>query len=207
VAGVKKMEELNRSTTEYDRFAIRFAPYSPYKFDRTCRVAIFLDVVTVAEKIRSDYYGMDLDFRKLLADLQGDRKCVLALAVDGNLHDDEEWSTQLHSMLRKSGFRVETVSASNNAGEQKGTDVKIALTAMRYASRGLCDQIILITGDSGCSVMVEELQREGVLVSVASFKEYISGDLKRIADSTHALDEMCFVRIMPVRNRIGRGME
>ncbi len=201
------MEERNRSTTEYDRFAIRFAPYSPYTFDRTCRVAIFLDVDSVTRKIRSDCYGMDLDFRKLLADLQGDRKCVLALAVDGTLHEDEEWSIEFQSMLRKSGFRVETVSASNNAGEQMGTDVKIALTAMRYASRGLCDQIILITGDSGCSVMVEELQREGVLVSVATFKEYLSGELKRIADSTHTLDEMCFVRIMPVRNRIRMGTE
>jgi len=161
----------------------------------------------LTKKIRSDYYGVDLDFRKLLMDVLKDRKCVLAMAVDGTPHDDEEWSTKFQSMLRKNGFRVETVSASNNAGEQKGTDVKIALTAMRYASRGLCDQIILITGDSGCSVMVEELQREGVLVSVVSFKEYLSGDLKRIADSTQALDELPFVRIKPVQYRYMRGME
>ncbi len=191
------MEE-NSVSTKYDRLGMRGRPYSPYKYDYTDRVAVFLDVRNITKTLHDDYIEADFDFRKLLMDVVGDRKCVLALAVDGTHHEDETWSTGLQCMLKECGFRLDLVPATNSSGKQEGTDVELALKAYKYAIHHWCDHIVLITGDGDFSVLVKELQDEGMVVNVVSFDENLSRKLKRTSDSVTLLEEMALVRMKPV---------
>ncbi|GEM_PF-2663821 len=197
---------MNNDASKYDQLVIRDKPYSPYKSDPSDRVAVFLDVRNVTKRLYDDYRGIDFDFRKLLMDVIGDRKCVLALAVDGTFHEDDTWGTKMQCMLKESGFRLDLVPASNSAGKQEGTDVELALKAQKYALNHWCDHIVLITGDGDFSVLVKELQEEGMLVSVVSFNENLSGRLKRKADTVTLLEDMTLVRMKPVKEEEEEGI-
>ena len=76
----------------------------------------------------------------------------MSVAVDGVFYDGKgrDMSRFFHDELRRSGFRVDLVEATNGCGKQEGVGIEIALTAYDYAGR--CDVVELITGDGDFSV-------------------------------------------------------
>ncbi|MBR2092697.1 MAG: NYN domain-containing protein [Candidatus Methanomethylophilaceae archaeon] len=191
------MTEDMAHNASYDSLWNRNSAYSPYRSDSTDRLAIFLDVLNVLTKLHEDYPDAEFDFRKMLMDLIGVRKCVAAIAVDGTFYEDEERRSKIQCMLKDSGFRPDLVPASNNSGKQEGTDVELALLAYKFALERRCDCITLVTGDGDFKVLVKRLQEEGVIVNVVSFDESLSRCLKRTADSVFLLNAMPLRRMRP----------
>jgi len=170
---------------------------SPYRENPEDRVVVILDVRNITCRQSQDYSNSCLDYSKLLRDTIGRKQCVVAIAVDGIVYDEKGRDTSriFHLELKKAGFRVELVPASNNKGKQEGVDVKIALLAQKYALLNKCDIIELITGDGDFTVLVQELQNEGVRVNVTSFFRNLSYSLKDTADEVRILDSMPLIRM------------
>ena len=170
---------------------------SLYKESLDDRVVVILDVRNITCRQSMEYSNTCMDYSKLLRDIVGSRKCTVAIAVDGVSYDDKDRDVYriFHSELKRSGFRVELVPASNNKGKQEGVDVKIALLAQKYALLNKCDIIELMTGDGDFTVLVQDLQAEGVRVNVTSFSANLSYSLKDKADEVRILDDMPLVRM------------
>lgn len=170
---------------------------SLYKENMDDRVVVILDVRNITCRQSMEYSNTCMDYSKLLRDIVGSRKCYVAIAVDGVSYDDKGRDTYriFHSELKKAGFRVELVPASNNKGKQEGVDVKIALLAQKYALLNKCDIIELMTGDGDFTVLVQDLQAEGVRVNVTSFSANLSYSLKDKADEVRILDDIPLVRM------------
>jgi uncharacterized LabA/DUF88 family protein len=159
------------------------------------RVTVVLDVRNIVCGQSQVYSNAAMDFGKLLQDVLEGRRCVLSVAVDGVSYDERgrDASRLFHDELRRSGFRVDLVEATNGCGKQEGADVEIALTAYDYAGR--CDVVELITGDGDFSVLVRRLQQRGVRVNVTSFFGGLSDRLGRSADRVRIMDRMPLVRM------------
>ena len=179
----------------YDELAIRELPYCPYKPRAADRALVLLDLRNISKKLFNDHPDEDFDFRKLLMDAIGIRDCVAAVAVDGTFYEDEGRKTRLQSDIRKSGFRLDLVPATNGSGKQEGTDVEIALVAYDYAVEKRCDCVLLITGDGDFSALVKRLHDKGIVVEVMSFSDCLSGCLKRAADKVQLIDHMPLIRM------------
>ncbi len=177
---------------------------SPYRADENDRVLVILDVRNITCRQGLDFSNTNIDYAKLLEDRIGGRKCIKAVAVDG-IHTDDtgrDTSKLFHAELRRAGFALELVPASNNKGKQEGVDVKLALIAQRYALFQKCDVVELITGDGDFSVLVKELQGFGVLVNVVSFYRSLSYSLRDQADSVTILDDVPAIKMMPKNQEV-----
>lgn len=170
---------------------------SPYRENPEDRVVVILDVRNITCRQSMEYSNTCMDYSKLLRDTVGCRQCAVAIAVDGVTYDERGRDVYriFHSELKKSGFRVELVPASNNKGKQEGVDVKIALLAQKYALLNKCDIVELITGDGDFTVLVQDLQAEGVRVNVTSFSANLSYSLKDKVDEVRILDNMPLVKM------------
>lgn len=170
---------------------------SPYRENPGDRVVVILDVRNITCRQSMEYSNTCMDYSKLLRDTVGNRQCTVAIAVDGVTYDEKGRDVYriFHSELKKSGFRVELIAASNNKGKQEGVDVKIALLAQKYALLNRCDIVELITGDGDFTVLVQDLQAEGVRVNVTSFSANLSYSLKDRADEVRILDYIPLVKM------------
>ena len=170
---------------------------SPYRENPEDRVVVILDVRNITCRQSMEYSNTCMDYSKLLRDTVGSRQYTVAIAVDGVIYDEKGRDVYriFHSELKKSGFRVELVPASNNKGKQEGVDVKIALLAQKYALLNRCDIVELITGDGDFAVLVQDLQAEGVRVNVTSFSANLSYSLKDKADEVRILDNIPLVKM------------
>ncbi len=169
---------------------------SPCK-ENSENVVVILDVRNITCRQCTDYSNTRIDYSKLLADTIGNRQCIAAIAVDGVICDENgnDKSRIFHNELKKSGFRIELVPATNNKGKQEGVDVKIALLAQKYALLEKCNVIELITGDGDFTVLVKDLHAECVRVDIISFSANLSYSLKAEADSTRILDDMTLIKM------------
>jgi uncharacterized LabA/DUF88 family protein len=184
-----------RGIGEYEALADRDARFTPYRNDRDDRVAVFMDVRNVYAVLSNKGIEADFDFRKLLVDVLNGRRCVAAVAVDSNFHDDDERATRFQCHLKDCGFRLNLVSATNSLGKQEGTDVELALSAYKYAIKDACDTVAIVSGDGDFSVLVRRLQEEAKVVEVFSFDETLSRSLSRKADRVQSIDTMPLIRM------------
>ncbi|WP_400196860.1 NYN domain-containing protein [Candidatus Methanarcanum hacksteinii] len=170
---------------------------SPYRENSGERVVVILDVRNVTCRQSMEYSNTRMDYSKLLRDTTANRQCVVAIAVDGVTYDERgrDVFRIFHSELKGAGFRTVLVPASNNKGKQEGVDVKIALLAQKYALLNKCDIVELITGDGDFTVLVQDLQEEGVRVNVTSFSANLSYSLKDKADEVRILDDIPLVKM------------
>lgn len=163
------------------------------------RVVIIMDVRNIVCHQSLEYTNTKIDYAKLKKDILNGRDDVVAIAVDSTRSDGKvkDNNKLFHDELRRSGFRVLLVEASNNKGKQDGADVMIAVQATKYALMEKCDTIELITGDGDFTVLVQQLQELCVKVGVNSLFGNLSYCLKDQADSIHILDSHPLVRMRP----------
>ncbi len=180
---------------KYDSLTMMETPFNPYGHRPENRVAVLMDVRNVTAVLRKRGIGPDFDFKKLLIDVIDGRRCVAAVAVDSNYHDDEDAGTGFQCYLKKCGFRLDIVSATNSEGKQEGTDIRLALIAYRMALEDVCDTVVLITGDGDFTVLVKALQNEMKVVEVLSFEEALSNRLRKQADLVELIDSMPMIRL------------
>ena len=170
---------------------------SACKHDPSDRVAVIIDVRNIVCRQATDYANTVIDYGKLLREVLDGRRCIAAVAVDAVRYDTKgrDVSRTFHEELRKAGFRLELVEASNKMGKQDGADVMVAVQAVKYALQDKCDAIELITGDGDFTVLVRELQGLCVNVGVSALFGNLSYALSDQADSVRILDRTPLVRM------------
>ena len=169
---------------------------NPYGYDANDRVAIFLDVRNITSKLGTNTKA---DFAKIRKDVLNGRKCVAAYAVDGVQYDErgKDVDRDFHRELRRAGFRVDLVKASNNKGKQEGVDMRLGLLALDLVKDKVCNVVELITGDGDFHVLVSMLQYRGAVVNVSSFHRSLSYLLGDTADNVRILDNFAAVKMEP----------
>ena len=163
------------------------------------KVVMVMDVRNIVCRQNLEYTNTKIDYAKLKRDVLNGRKEVVSIAVDAVRYDSrgKDSNKIFHDELRRAGFRVELVEASNNKGKQDGADVKIAALAVKYAVMEKCDTVELITGDGDFTVLAEELQSLCVNVGVRSLWGNLSHSLSDQADEVHILDNHPLIRMSP----------
>ena len=65
---------------------------------------------------------------------------------------------------------------------QKGVDVQLAVDALTFASNGLFDVALFVTGDADFAPVVEAIRDKGPRVAIFSFRSSLSPALREVAD-------------------------
>jgi uncharacterized LabA/DUF88 family protein len=72
---------------------------------------------------------------------------------------------------------------------QKGVDVQLAVDALTFASDGLFDVALFVTGDADFAPVVEASRDKGPRVAVFCFRSSLSTELREVADRVGYLPE------------------
>ena len=161
------------------------------------RIVISIDGANTYAATRS--LGIDIDFRKLLAEFQSKAYVVRAFYYTA-LAEDLGTSTlrPLIDWLDYNGFAVVTKAAkefTDSEGRRKvkgNMDIELVVDAMELAPH--YDHLVLFSGDGDFTALVAALQRRGKRVTVASTLAVLADDLRRQAD--HFLDVAEFAKVV-----------
>lgn len=167
------------------------------------RLAVFIDGANLYATSKA--LGFDIDYKRLLADLNTRGYLVRAFYYTALIEDQEYSSIRpLIDWLDYNGYRVVTKPTKeffDSTGRRKikaNLDIELAVDAMEIADA--VDHVLLFSGDGDFRRLVEALQRRGKKVSVASTLQtqppMIADDLRRQADH--------FIELGSLVSRIGR---
>jgi uncharacterized LabA/DUF88 family protein len=167
------------------------------------KVALFIDGANMFATAKA--LGFDIDYKRLLTDLQSRGTLVRAFYYTAVIEDQEFSAIRpLVDWLDYNGFTVVTkatkefVDAVGRRKVKGNMDVELAVDAMELA--GKIDQMMLFSGDGDFRPLVAAVQRRGVRVTVvstiASQPPMIADELRRQAD--------VFVDLKQLQPRISR---
>jgi uncharacterized LabA/DUF88 family protein len=167
------------------------------------KIAMFIDGANLYATAKA--LGFDIDYKKLLKELQSRGNLVRAFYYTAIVEDQEYSSIRpLVDWLDYNGYTAVTklskeyVDASGRRKVKADMDIELAVGAMEIAPH--VDEIILFSGDGDFRSLVEALQRRGVRVTVVSTiacqPPMIADELRRQADG--------FVDLSELRARVGR---
>jgi uncharacterized LabA/DUF88 family protein len=167
------------------------------------KIAVFIDGANLYATVKA--LGYDIDYKKLLKELQGRGNLLRAFYYTA-IFEEQEYSSirPLVDWLDYNGYTAVTkvskeyMDASGRRKVKSDMDIELAVDAMEIAA--YVDEIILFSGDGNFRSLVEALQRRGVRVTVASTiacqPPMIADDLRRQADR--------FIDLSELRASIGR---
>ena len=153
------------------------------------KVALFIDGANLYATSKA--IGIDIDYRRLLAEFQGKAYLLRAYYYTA-LVEDQEYSSirPLIDWLDYNGFTVVTKPArefTDSAGRRKvkgSMDIELTVDALEMSA--FFDHMVLFSGDGDFKALVAALQRRGKRVTVASTLStptpMISDELRRQAD-------------------------
>src|SRR3569833_506838 len=135
------------------------------------KVVMFIDGANLYATSKA--IGIDIDYRRLLAEFQSKAYLLRAYYYTA-LVEDQEYSSirPLIDWLDYNGYRVVTKPTKefvDSAGRRKvkgNMDIELAIDALELAP--YIDHMVLFSGDGDFRSLVEAMQRRGVRVSVVS---------------------------------------
>ena len=167
------------------------------------KIVLFIDGANLYATSKA--IGVDIDYRRLLAEFNG-RAYLLRANYYTALVEDQEYSSirPLIDWLDYNGFTVVTKPAkefTDAMGRRKvkgNMDIELTVDALELAE--YVDHYVIFSGDGDFRTLVEALQRRGRKVSIvstmASQPPMISDDLRRQADN--------FIDLMSLKSELGR---
>jgi uncharacterized LabA/DUF88 family protein len=169
------------------------------------KIASFIDGANLYATAKA--LGFDIDYKKLLKELQSRGNLLRAFYYTAVIEDQEYSSIRpLVDWLDYNGYTAVTkpskeyVDAFGRRKIKASMDIELAVDAMEIAPH--VDEIILFSGDGDFRSLVEALQRRGMRVTVVSTiacqPPMIADELRRQADS--------FLDLSELRSRIGRDL-
>jgi uncharacterized LabA/DUF88 family protein len=167
------------------------------------KVVLFIDGANLYATSKA--IGIDIDYRRLLAEFQAKAYLLRAYYYTA-LVEDQEYSSirPLIDWLDYNGFTVVTKPAkefTDGMGRRKikgNMDIELTVDALEMSP--FFDHFVLFSGDGDFRYLVEALQRTGKKVTVASSLRtqppMISDDLRRQADH--------FIDLATLKAEVGR---
>jgi uncharacterized LabA/DUF88 family protein len=151
------------------------------------RVNIFIDTQNIYHSAKN-LYEAKVDFKKLVDLLTGERKLVQAFAYVIRSEFTSKEIDFFEALVRQGIYlRIKELQVYPDGSKKADWDIGIAVDVIRFSS--LVDVVILVTGDSDFSHLVEYLQNQGKLVEIAGFSQTTSTKLKEITDFYYDLNE------------------
>lgn len=153
------------------------------------KVVLFIDGANLYATSKA--IGVDIDYRRLLAEFQAKAYLLRAYYYTA-LVEDQEYSSirPLIDWLDYNGYTVVTKPAkefTDSAGRRKikgNMDIELCVDALEMAQ--FYDHLVLFSGDGDFTALVAALQRRGKRVTVVSTlttpTPMIADDLRRQAD-------------------------
>ena len=146
------------------------------------KIAVFIDGANLYATVKA--LGYDIDYKKLLKELQGRGNLLRAFYYTA-IFEEQEYSSirPLVDWLDYNGYTAVTkvskeyMDASGRRKVKSDMDIELAVDAMEIAA--YVDEIILFSGDGNFRSLVEALQRRGVRVTVASTISCSAADDRR----------------------------
>ena len=167
------------------------------------KVVLFIDGANLYATSKA--IGIDIDYRRLLAEFQSKAYLLRAYYYTA-LVEDQEYSSirPLIDWLDYNGYTVVTkatkefIDASGRRKVKGNMDIELAVDAMELAEH--VDQIVLFSGDGDFRSLVEAVQRRGVRVTVIST---ISSQPPMIADELRRQADV-FTDLVELQPKLGR---
>jgi uncharacterized LabA/DUF88 family protein len=152
-------------------------------------IALFIDGANLYATART--IGLDVDYKRLLAEFQGRGSIVRAYCYLATIEDHDAAAIRpLLDWLNYNGYTVVTkvatefVDASGHRRAKGSMDIELVVDAMELADR--IGKMVLFSGNGDLRPLVEAMQRRGVNVTVISTiftrPAMIADELRRQAD-------------------------
>lgn len=171
---------------------------------------IFIDGANLFHGSRAYEAGYKIDILKLVDELVGDRKLIRAYFYDSIPMDDQNQiigQKNFHNLLEYNGFKVtalplrtreiryECEECGHNhiiqKNVEKGVDIALVTDMLSFGIMRYYDTGIMVSGDLDYFKAIEEVQRKGVKIEIAYFRNGgISSELVRQADIFINLEEI-----------------
>lgn len=171
---------------------------------------VFIDGANLFHGSRGYEAGYQVDTLKLVEELVGDRKLIRAYYYDSIPTDDQikiNGQKSFHNLLEYNGFKVTALPLRTRGityecekcGHQntlqkhmeKGVDIALVTDMLSFGIMRYYDTGIMVSGDLDYFKAIEEVQRKGVKIEIAYFRNGgISGELVRQADKFINLEEI-----------------
>lgn len=155
----------------------------------TERVGVFLDATNLGASARRDFDGK-FDYLRLLPELVGDRKKVMAVAFVVN-NDEDDTRGNFAGFVRSlqgAGYEVRQKRPKVRGDGSRKADWDMGIAMEVIDARNRLDVVILGSGDGDFLPLVSRLKRWGKRVEVAAYRASTDADLVRGADEFIALD-------------------
>ena len=144
------------------------------------RIAIFIDGSNLF--YAASHLNIEVDYRRLLTTLVGDRRLLRAYFYTG-VDPQNEKQRGFLLWLNRHGHRVvsKELTSMPDGSRKANMHVEMAVDMMRIAEH--CPTITLLGGDGNLAYALEALSRQGVSIEVVSLQSMTSDSLIDIADS------------------------
>jgi uncharacterized LabA/DUF88 family protein len=180
------------------------------------KVVLFIDGANLYATSKA--IGVDIDYRRLLAEFQSKAYLLRAYYYTA-LVEDQEYSSirPLIDWLDYNGFTVVTKPAkefTDASGRRKikgNMDIELCVDALEMSQ--FYDHLVLFSGDGDFTALVAALQRKGKRVTVVSTlttqTPMIADDLRRQADFFMDVADLAKIvgRTPPVDRSVDRNVE
>ena len=144
------------------------------------RIAIFIDGSNLF--YAASHLNIEVDYRRLLTALVGDRRLLRAYFYTG-VDPQNEKQRGFLLWLNRHGHRVVSKELTNmpDGSRKANMHVEMAVDMMRISEH--CPTITLLGGDGNLAYALDALSRKGIFVEVVSLQSMTSDSLIDIADS------------------------
>jgi uncharacterized LabA/DUF88 family protein len=136
--------------------------------------------------------GLNYDIHKLVEAVASDHDLIRSYWFDSYRPGEYENKENFFNFLETNGFRVEATELGGTKGDfnEKESDIRLATEVIAHGYNGSYDIAIIVTGDKDFIRAIQYVQDQGRIVEVVSFKDSMSGDLRRAADGYTHLDDI-----------------
>ena len=139
-----------------------------------------------------------IDYSKLADELTRGRTRIRSYYYGSESVPPKANQRSFHDALRYSGYQVivkplkirKDIETGKEYAIEKGVDVSLVSDLLCLAWEGAYDVAVLVTGDADFLNPIEKVKYKGKIVEIASFKNSLSGELRKIADKTVFLDDL-----------------
>ena len=144
------------------------------------RIAIFIDGSNLF--YAASHLNIEVDYRRLLTTLVGDRRLLRAYFYTG-VDPQNEKQRGFLLWLNRHGHRVVSKELTNmpDGSRKANMHVEMAVDMMRIAEH--CPTITLLGGDGNLAYALEALSQRGVSIEVVSLQSMTSDSLIDLSDS------------------------
>ncbi len=144
------------------------------------RIAIFIDGSNLF--YAASHLNIEVDYRRLLTTLVGDRRLLRAYFYTG-VDPQNEKQRGFLLWLNRHGHRVVSKELTNmpDGSRKANMHVEMAVDMMRIAEH--CPTITLLGGDGNLAYALEALSQRGISLEVVSLQSMTSDSLIDLADS------------------------